>query len=173
MHQYRSCCNHISLCLYNLMQMDREDQDSKSEFSLEQWASGMKQSWNSSAAFPGVRTCKSLVVPGTSMHAALNATDERSSDKYSEDLWAAANLQVVLEDLQPTPYIWQRHCNMAVKAAWPGESCIKILLHVGGRHDNDALIRLKAVHLQEHEVSGGLCSRVQRQEKRGTPGCFV
>ena len=66
-------------------------------------------------------------------------------------LWAAANLQVILEDLQPPPYIWQRHCDMAIKAAWPGQSCIKVLLHVGGCHDNDALIRLKAIHLQEHE----------------------
>ena len=39
---------------------------------------------------------------------------------------------------------------MTVKAARPGESCIKIFLHVGGCHDNDALIRLKAVHLQGH-----------------------
>ena len=102
------------------------------------------------ATFPGISTCRPLSVTSTLMHAALSVTEECIINKYPENLWAAANLQVVFEDLQPTPYIWQRHHDMAVKAAWPGESCIKVFLHVGGCHDNDALIRLEAVHLQEH-----------------------
>ena len=109
----------------------------------------MKQSLDSQLQ-SGVSTCAPLSIPNTLICAASHVTDESTTNDYPENLWAAANLQVVLEDLQPPSYIWQRHCNVAVKAARPGESCIEALLHVGGCHDNNALIRLKAVHLQEH-----------------------
>ena len=59
-----------------------------------------------------------------------------------------AHLEVVVEDLEAPSDIWQGHSHMAVKAPWPRERSIQVLLHVGGRHDDDAFIWLESIHLQ-------------------------
>ncbi len=58
------------------------------------------------------------------------------------------HLEVVIENLKTPPDIWKGYRHVTVKAPRPRERSIQVLLHVGGRHDDDALIRLKPIHLQ-------------------------
>ena len=59
-----------------------------------------------------------------------------------------------LEDLQPTAVVGAVNHHLAVKAARTHQGRIQHIGTVGGRHDDDAGVALKAIHLGEQLVEG-------------------
>ena len=59
-----------------------------------------------------------------------------------------------LEDLLTALDIRQAHIDLTVKAARPQQGLIQNVGTVGGRHDDDAVVGLKAVHFHQQLVQG-------------------
>lgn len=67
------------------------------------------------------------------------------------------DLHVELEDLLPALVVRDANGDVPVESPGPGECGVQGLWQVCGRHDDDALVLLKAVHLHQELIQGLPC----------------
>lgn len=61
---------------------------------------------------------------------------------------------VDVEDFETAVEVWEVDDDLAVEAAWSEEGCVEDIWAVGGCDDDDAFVRVEAVHFDEEGVEG-------------------